>query len=189
MINPEILQDMSTRLKIYDIDQTGWEHEAKGPVANFSHVLLHLAKNLSKDFSNRQIVAKQIAPDALKHALRLGRWTAQDAEDLLPTEELIREMEQSTQQYDALRSSHRAHVGAVIELSQVLHDLDHTQDASKQAVKLADTARKIGGTLIYAADQQAHTFGFDLEVTFDDRLAVLRSKAGIKQPPRAGVSR
>ncbi len=64
------LEAMSTDLRVYDVDQGGWEHEDKGFEFNITHVLKEVVWALRKDFFDPVVVQTDLAPDAMQYALR-----------------------------------------------------------------------------------------------------------------------
>lgn len=85
-LNADQLADLNERLRVYDVDQHGWEHEGQGLDVNIRHVQHHLTQDLErKNFTDAQTVEVAVAPDCLQYALRIGRWTGATLYEITPS--------------------------------------------------------------------------------------------------------
>src|SRR5690606_20534211 len=80
-----IYTDLAEELRVYDIDQNGWEHEDKGLEANANHTLKELVRARRKDMFEPSVVEGELAPDAVQYALRLVRWANIHTGVMMPT--------------------------------------------------------------------------------------------------------
>ncbi len=183
MINAADVRELSEKLRVYDVVQGGWEQEPNGYEENVNHVLLHLVKDsTAKDFTDPTLLRTAIAPDALQYAIRLGRWSNQDAVDLMPTETTRQRIRELAPRFGLIPVHQLAHLQASTTLAHNLHGLDHKNDAEQAAAETIETARMAAGFLLYAANLQATQYKFDLKETFDARLLTLRQKFNIPEP-------
>lgn len=186
MLKQEQLQDMSDKLYVYDVEQGAWEQEPNGFEANAKHVLTYLTKDLIlKNFSDREVLQQQIAPDLLQYALRLGRWANQGITELLPDSQTytrIIQIRNLNHNYATMHTGHVSTLAAVGTMAANLHDHDHTSLREKAIIAQPEMARQAARFLVNAATRQAVNYSFDIDQAFDDRLTCLRERFGIPQP-------
>lgn len=186
MITADELRDASEKLRVYDVEQRAWEQEPNGFVANASHVLTHLTKDLlGKNFDDKDLVRTAIAPDSLQYGLRLARWSGIHVADLVSmtmVEEEIRSQVEESLNYSKLPWGFASFAGGVRVLSMHLHDLGHIKEKDRALLARQDAMRSASRLLIDSASIQAHQSGFPLSKAFDNRLASLRERFGIPQP-------
>ena len=177
---------LSYELWLYDNAQHGWEQEPNGFEANAKHTLVHLSKNLVKDFSDETILAKEIAPDSVFYALRLARWNS--VLPLVTAGQLeVEDTHLATTQATAERlpglSLHQAgYIAATAALARHVHGYDHAKDLENTVAAQPPAVREVGGLLLYSAQLQAEQADFDLESACNNRLVRLRNLFGIAYP-------
>ncbi len=197
MLKVEALARMADSLRVYDVSQNGWEGDPEGsnpktPEANLCHVGFHLADVMArKDFTKLDIVRDEIAPDAMQYGLRIARWGGLSLDQVVPTDKQSSAHKTAktlglytlSESYFTLASFVRA--SGV--LARQLHDEDHrsTHEAALAARdhSLSDAA----ALLIQCAVVQSNRAQFDLEESFENRLAVLRQRFGIPKPDERSV--
>lgn len=181
-LSTEVYADLADQLKVYDVDQNGWEHENKGLEFNTTHVLKELVRARRKDMFEPTVVEGESAPDAVQYALRFGRWASISTGLLLPTVETDIEADA----YCNMNDYHRTRLGgwalAEIKLADFAHKLDHKSERDIGLRNAPSDLTKVSGFLIYFAELSAKEFNFDLRTAFRDRLANLRERFGIPQP-------
>lgn len=183
--NPDQVAQLSEELRVYDVDQAGWEQEGNGLEANVGHVLLHLVKdegNTAKSFNDPEVVQAAIAPDALQYALRLNRWAGQTTEELSETERTLAEVSFRVRQPNPGEVHRQIFRAAIWEIANNLHNSGHEKE---QAVALRDRPHMIklaSGFLLLCANLQSFDYSFNLAASFETRLAELRQRFGIPEP-------
>ncbi len=175
MLEMPQLKSMYEKLQVYDVDQRGWAHEHNGVGFNLKHVVLHIVDVLDrKDFSDSKAVESNIAPDSLQYALRLARWGGL-ATRMIPGS--VSEEEATTgPNYKAMEPDYAALLKANGEVGRLAHDFDHADREVKLTPDVSARFYRPAGFLIYSAEHQANSYGFDLEAAFDERLANLRER-------------
>lgn len=180
---------MDEQLRVYDVDQHGWEQEGMGFDANATHVLLHLIKaKIDKNFADPEVVQTELAPDAIQYGLRLGRWA-----DQTPSQLADAQAEPLQQFHQELVAPHTPTIGrpamreAIATLARHLHDRGHAKTEAGALTNRPAVARTAAGLLLVCASLQADAFGFSLPDAFDARLAALRKRFGIA-PPKAAAA-
>ena len=153
------LQSMSEKLRVYDVDQDGWEGDPEGsnPRAvekNLTHVSFHLADVIErKNFSNPDTVCDEIAPDAMQYGLRAARWGKLTLDQVVPT----------AQQSDAYNTADNLNLYTLSEsyfavasfvrasgvLARQLHDEDHARTKEKALAERADSLRAMSPPFWY----------------------------------------
>lgn len=197
MVKVDALVRMADSLRVYDVDQNGWEGDPEGhgprtPEANLIHVGFHLADVIErKDFSDRDTVKNEIAPDAVQYGLRIVRWSKLDVEDAVPvlaqrevykTAETLK-LSTFSESYFALASFVRA--SGV--LARQLHGEDHASSREEAIAKRRSSLTDVAALLIQCAVVQSNRQNFDIEESFEDRLTVLRQRFGIPKPDEKEV--
>lgn len=175
------LEAMSTDLKIYDVDQGGWEHEGKGFDFNVDHTLSELVRMRSKDFYDPVVVKSEIAPDAVQYALRLARWTGYDLDFVLPgarispvgssIDEAIA-VHAAKMRIISLRTA--AYSASEVQLAGFTHSLDHESERQVALANKFDTLPRVSQALLRFALDSGEEYGFRVQVSFFDRLIALR---------------
>jgi hypothetical protein len=182
------LEAMGQQLKVYDVDQGGWEHEIMDYEFNANHVLKHLVRDHNrKDFFDEGTVVDEIAPDSVQYALRLSRWVQFDHSQLSPNTYIFHDVARFSghNRYSSNRMG--AHYLAESDLADFLHELDHKDKREEAHSFRVDTLSRIGKLLIHSAELAAVEFGFDLVDSFGRRLSNLRQRFGIPEPVKQGV--
>lgn len=182
-LSRDTIEDISDKLRVYDVEQHGWEHEGLGLEVNARHVLIHLVKDISnKDFNDEELVRTAIAPDLIQYALRLCRWSDSGVDSLLEVydDDLVANPSTSfTANYEKDKSDT---LNAIGSLAGVLHDVDHETMRSRAREELPLAALSAAKFLLVATEFQVASIGFDLPDSFDNRLAQLRQRFGIPEP-------
>lgn len=177
---------MAEELRVYDIEQRGWEHETQGFDANASHVLTHLAKGLLiKDFGDPNQVECEIAPDSVQYALRFARWGEFPVATITDSPlSFVDEHPPAAPLWERGDEAPglRPYISATILLNAYVHDLGHTEARLLARRDVGETAVRISRHLLYSAQEQAAAFGFPLSTAFYDRLIELRDRFHIPQP-------
>lgn len=182
-LDTDQLEECAEKLRIYDVDQKGWEHEPKGAKFNLHHVATHSGKDLvNKKFDLKSDVRHKIAPDSLAYALRLMRWTRQSS-DRIPQEGdmFVRSWLTTTKLHPTNRALN-AFVAGVGRLSEYLHDTDHPNSRKKTQLNRDEMIAQAAGLWVISAEIQASEFEFDLVEAFDERLDDLRERFDIPKP-------
>ncbi|MEK7603129.1 MAG: hypothetical protein AAB459_02720 [Patescibacteria group bacterium] len=181
------LEACAEKLRVYDVDQKGWEQEPNGFVANARHVLAHLVKDLAtKDFTDEVLVRTAIAPDSVQYSLRLLRWGRVDVKRLanIANGPLLADSYITARHVNTSKKMipFNRVLRATGYLAQNLHDLDHEQEKGVAEEQRQDAVLRAAGLLAISALSQAGAFNFDLVEAFDTRLASLRERFGIPDP-------
>lgn len=174
--------EMSEQLKVYDIDQQGWEHSDKGRDFNVTHVLKELVRARRKDFTNKEVIKNELAPDAIQYGLRMSRWGVFPIDFILPTIDLEIETDAYCNRNNIKKPEIGAWALAEITLAEFSHNLDH---ASKEIYKDNSDEQSIiraSRLLLYFAEYSADEYNFDLQESFTNRLTNLRQRFNIPQP-------
>lgn len=193
-LNVQQLEVLADKLRVYDVDQCGWEGDPEGPkpktvIANLTHVVFHLSDVIErKDFSNREVVCDKVAPDAIQYSLRIARWGSLAIEQIIPSE-------QQRYAYDTattlgISTSHESYLDLALSsfvrangtLARQLHDEDHASTKETALTKRSSSLSDTAALLIQCATVQSSRGEFDLTEAFDDRLANLRQRFGISEP-------
>lgn len=183
MIYAEQLENMAGKLKVYDVDQKGWEHEGQGLKINTRHVYIHIANSLAnKNFNDHNVVQTEIAPDSVQYALRIGRWTkTKNFKTMLPRTDLL--FKSNTRAaLESISPGEAAFKEAVGTLGKTFHDLEHESSREEASQYLIRSARHAASFLIISAGLQAEEHGFDIEEVMENRLTVLRERFDIPEP-------
>lgn len=177
MISAEQLEAMGQRLADYDVRDGGWVHEGMGLTTNLSHVYMHLSGVIiRKNFGDAEVIRNEVTPDSLQYALRFGRWTNRDIGELMMPDEFsdaptdIEAVPETRRDYLAVKS-------AAQKLYPIAHDAQHGEQAPQWLLTTA--ASFAAGRLLESVLDQADMFGFDIEESFDHRLAQLREDFGV----------
>jgi hypothetical protein len=183
MAGIESLDRMAGSLQVYDVEQGGWQFNKSGLVFNAGHVLTHLAGDqIRKDFSNPEVVKREIAPDAIAYALRLVRWTRSTFPDVFINPEDASLVNGLSQRIGGIKNLGRAAWEAATGwLGMALHDTQHSETANEAKSRIAVSLRKPAGALLYCANTYVGQYGFDIEESFAARLEELRERFGIPQ--------
>jgi hypothetical protein len=172
------------KLRVYDVDQNGWEQEPNGTAPNFAHTDSHLGKSAPhKDFYARTVVRNEIAPDSTQYAIRLMRWMALDLGALGMRSQLDDEIDAAARRMRITNLPFAAVLLANGELCAFRHDLEHEREREVALSSIGKFGLRAAGFLVRSAEMQAETFGFDLVKAFDERLVNLRKRFGIPEPP------
>jgi hypothetical protein len=185
MIEADRLKLAAEKLRVYDVEQGAWEHEQGGFAANATHVLYHVVKDFpGKNLSEDRVVETEVAPDCVQYALRLMRWTGQEASAVLPTDDQgnTTRVLASEKRFASVPLHQLAFMEAGATIARQLHNYDHERTKALATTNEIHAARRAGRLLMYAADLQAEGFDFDLFEAFDTRLANLRQRFGIAEP-------
>lgn len=180
-LNREDIAAMSMALKVYDVDQNGWEHEGKGLEFNLTHTLKELNRAERKDFFDPEVVRTELAPDAIQYALRVTRWTGfkhQLVDDTSQIEKAIDSHAKLT------RTTRRlgAYAAGRIMLADYLHRLDHESERQEAVQTRFVSLPRVSQALILFALESANEFNFRPRQAFFDRLTNLRKRFDIPQP-------
>ncbi len=176
------LEAMSMELKVYDVDQGGWEHEGKGFEFNVNHTLKELIRAGRKDFFDPTVVRAELAPDAMQYAFRIARWTRFKRELILPTADI-----KAAADYQAIgiRTASRrigAYAAGEILLADFAHRLDHESERREAQQTKFDTLPRVSQALVLFAEDSANEYNFSLRGSFAERLSNLRERFSIPQP-------
>lgn len=185
----EGLEQMAEKLRVYDVDQGGWEGDPEGASPksvgeNLTHVGKHLAGVIAfKDFNSRQVVEDEITPDCLQYGMRILRWCDVSFDATYDTEyvmDSVRVGHNLTElnSMPLLQSSIILANGKL--LGRQLHDEDHQSMKADALTRRKDSAAEIGGILILASLNTGSYF--KVEAAFDNRLDNLRQRFGIPNP-------
>ncbi len=187
MIEAEQLVSMDAQLRVYDVDQGGWEHEGQGLEVNVRHVHDHLSQDITgKNFRDPAEVREAIAPDAVQYALRLARWTTSSAVDLIPTgDDTSRLQHLWNTNLSGLQSYHAAWIEASATLARNFQLLAHPKDREAAQAEQSLVARKAGRLLLYSGLLASQCHGFNVEYVFQKRLTSLRRRFNIPDPETA----
>lgn len=178
MIKQSEIEIMAETLRQYDVVDGGWQHESKGVDFNLRHVLIHLADMSDrKDFADEDKVRDEIAPDLAQYGLRIARWANVDTGSLVikPREMAYPAVQEKTQQYGGDISHYEDWftVTAVMGiLARDRHPVDHGDKATGSLDR--ENLGIAAHMLLWAADDQASHFRFNLVEEFDARIAELR---------------
>lgn len=186
MITGPEINSLAGKLKIYDVMQGGWEQEDRSFIANATHVLTHLSKDIvDKDFGDPSLVESAIAPDALMYAIRLGRWTRQEADVLLPTVETYARVDELADRLSlsSLPTNRLSFMEATATVARHLHDTGHSNSRELVKEERESMAQSAGGFLVQCANLQAEQYDINLVEAFDARLSSLRERFGIPELP------
>ncbi len=195
MIEVEKLEGMADRLRVYDVDQNGWELDPEGKQRgrlrhNMAHVGLHLADVIErKDFFDTRIVRSEIAPDSMQYALRLARWGSVALEEIVPAS-IDYSAAMSLQSRLRLNWIGSAPLASFIKaqgvLSRQLHSEDHVNTRKRAYDQRPEALGEVAGLLVQTACMQANNDPnneqFDIVEAFDLRLSHLRQRFGIPEP-------
>lgn len=176
------IEAMSMDLEVYDADQNGWEHEAKGLEFNLNHTLKELVRARRKDFYDPDVVRAELAPDAMQFALRLARWTGFKRELVLPgaqTESYVNAY--ATRIRTAARRIGAFAAGEVM-LANYTHKLDHASEREEAIQTKFIHLPPVSKALMLFALDSANEFDFNPRNSFVKRLSDLRERFGIPQP-------
>lgn len=181
-VSHEDIESMSMDLKIYDVDQHGWEHEDKGLEFNLDHVLTEVVRARRKDFFDPKVVREELTPDAIQYALRIARWTGFKRELVLPDSSLTRSVDEHAKLIRTPSTRIAAYAAGEVMLADFTHKLDHEREAqAAQQFKMISLSR-ISQAFMSFALESAHEFNFQPRAAFIDRLSGLRERFGIPQP-------
>lgn len=189
LTNTNQLQAMAESLRQYDVVDGGWVHEDKGLDFNLKHVGLHLSDMVDrKDFTDKDVVRNEIAPDCIGYALRIARWGGFTVK-LLGSSEY--EAEQEVQQDEVIERAKElgakdySDYVAIIRANGILardrHDFDHYVLNPESTEHDTHALVGAGSMLLFAAELQSLEYHFDLQQAFDNRLAGLRKRFNIPQ--------
>jgi hypothetical protein len=172
---------MSMELKVYDVDQGGWEHEDKGLEFNLTHTLKELDRAERKDFFDSEVVRSELAPDAMQYALRLARWTGFKHEMVLETPRIEKAIDSHAK---LMRTTCRlgAYAAGRIMLADHIHRLDHESERQEAVQTRFVSLPRISQALMLFALDSATEFNFRPRQAFFDRLTNLRKRFDIPQP-------
>jgi len=183
----EDYKDSAEILRVYDVEQEGWEQEPNSVKANLTHIFTHLGKDFTrKCFTNPDVVRDSIAPDSFMYGLRLLRWTRQSP-DVLQNGRVRMLVDSRETTAVNMGDSHslRAFGAGFGQLADYLHATGHAAERKKAQLNRDETLACAAGLLVVSAEIQADEFGFDLPTAFNDRLAELRERFGIPAAPEA----
>lgn len=181
-LSAQTYERLTEELRVYDVDQGGWEHENEGLVFNSMHVLKELVRARRKDVLDPLIVEGDLAPDSVQYALRFGRWADIDIGQMLPTTDTDMEADS----HSGLNKYHKTRLGgwalAEIKLADFTHMLDHASERDKAISTAPNSLAKVSRFLLYFAESSADEFDFDLADAFRNRLTGLRERFEIPEP-------
>ena len=196
------LESMAEALRVYDVDQNGWEGDPEGlnprtVEANLTHVGFHLADVIErKNFQDDDTARTEIAPDAMQYGLRIARWGDIALKNILPTAygngakltartlNLPTYMERRWAPPIFSKQSivFASFVRASGILARQLHEEDHLGSQQEALSERSDSLRQASALLVQSAFQQSIYKPFDLEEAFDKRLTQLRKRFDIPEP-------
>lgn len=188
MIDISELNATAEKLRVYDVEQGGWEGESGAYRDKAGHVLKHLVKNTFKAFDNPKVAWAELAPDSVQHALRLMRWSGLPYTAAVPTKhqaDAVRKTARSQPGFGDMPLAQVAYQKGYAALAAGLHDEDHESTRAAAEERRSAAAQHAGRLLVYSAELQAQAFEFDLLAAVDDRLTVLRERFDISEPVRA----
>lgn len=191
MIDVADLGAAAERIKTFDVDEGKWPAEAEGFEENAARTLAHLEADLAwRDFSNRHDVEWRLAPDAVRFAIRLGRWTGQSdgllVEEppypainiLMPTPEQVSVVNFLSRDLDGVPPHQVAFAEAVATIDDHLHAHADPGRQKEAADGKLYTARRAARLLLYAADLQAEEYDFDLFRALDLQMGAAQVHTG-----------
>ncbi len=174
LMSADALDEMAGNLYVYDVIEGGWKHEDDGFELNAHRVLSSIVKGMfHRDFTSTWEVPKFIAPDTVRYGLRLGRWTQQSPNDLVPAsrEEVI--ATRLANRVGETPVSQAAVWEATEKLAGNLDDLSHASTREAAIDKRVPVIQDVVRLLLVSANLQAESLGFDLVEAFDARLETL----------------
>lgn len=177
-----MIDELSAELRVYDVDQGGWEHEPKGLKFNAEHVLKEVVRARRKDMLDPAVVVSELAPDAVQYALRLGRWAGVAADDMLPGIHTRTAAAEHGSKYKVPQVYLSSWALAEITLADFTHSLDHKSERARARKAAARDLGRCAGHMLHFVEVAAVTHSFSVQDSFRSRLASLRERFGIPQP-------
>jgi len=197
VIEVDALTRMADSLRVYDVDQDGWEGDPEGSnpksvESNLTHVGKHLAGVLAfKEFANSDVVQKEIVPDFMQYGLRIARWGGVVLNDLVELPNLYikqaRQINYRISEEFMKRPVLSLMLANGILLGKQMHDEDHESVRQEAQSLRSGRLKDVAKLLIQCAVVQSNRQNFDIEESFEDRLTVLRQRFGIPKPDEKEV--
>lgn len=188
MIEVESLERMADKLYEYDVTLDGWEGDPEGsnpmPIEhNLKHVGEHLAGVLAfKDFTDPEVISKEIAPDYMQYGLRIARWGRVALSNVLLGDQYIADATKVSLQLDipsrfTLPATSLIFANGIL-MGQQMHDEEHHSSHADATSMRKHRLQTVSSTLINIASSSDYWPGadFDIEQAFDDRLTVLQKR-------------
>lgn len=181
-VTRSVLETCADSLYYYDVTQGAWEQHPHGQAANLGHIQYHVSRDtVRKDFTEQEVITREIAPDALAYALRLGRYSCLEISDLIPNDKTEDEVAVVAGRFGATPDHYIAWISAGAVLADAMHGLEHKSEFGASAAQLPSKSAKAARLLLHCADLQAAQYGLSLVDSLESRLDELRDRFGISK--------
>lgn len=185
------LEAMARTLYEDDVIQGGWECDPEGVLPgtvgeNLAIVQYNLADAIeSSSFRSTSAIKEELAPDAMRYALRVARWGGIALKNIVPRPWSEGEHETSLRlelsKIDRRTLPLASFVRANGVLARQLRDEAQHGKHQEARARHSESLRSVSALLVQASHEQSKRGNFDLEEAFNRRLELLRQGPSIGQ--------